>query len=101
MSLSVKMAFAALLLSTTFAMTSVTAHAAPCPPGAQKADSEGGAGGGTQQAQKADSEGGAGGGTQQAQKAASEGGSGGGTQQAQKAESEGGAGALTASAGCK
>jgi hypothetical protein len=98
MSLSVKMAFAALLLGTTFAVTTVTAHAAPCP---QKAESEGGAGGGTQQAQKAESEGGAGGGTQQAQKAESEGGAGGGTQQAQKAASEGGAGALTASAGCK
>ena len=57
MKLSAKMALAALLLGTTFAITSVTAYAAPCP---QKAESEGGAGGGTQQAQKAESEGGAG-----------------------------------------
>lgn len=101
MKLSVKMALAALLLGTTFAMTSVTAHAAST--GCQKAESEGGAGGGTQQAQKAESEGGAGGGTQQAsaQKAESEGGAGGGTQQAQKAASEGGAGALASATPCR
>jgi hypothetical protein len=86
MRLSTRIAFAALLLGSTFGMTTIAAHAAGCPSATQKAESEGGAGGGTQQqyAQKTESEGGAGGGTQQnfAQKTESEGGAGGGTQQA-------------------
>jgi Spy/CpxP family protein refolding chaperone len=103
MRLSTRTAFAALLLGSTFAMTSLAAHAASpgCPSATQKTEAEGGAGGGTQQqyAQKTEAEGGAGGGTQQqyAQKTEAEGGAGGGTQQqyAQKTEAEGGAGGGT------
>lgn len=64
MHLSVKMAFAALLLGTSFGMTPLTAHAATpgCPSATQKAEGEIGAGNGTQQAaaQKAEGEIGAG-----------------------------------------
>jgi hypothetical protein len=87
MRLTTKMAFAALLLGSTFGMTTVAAYAATpgCPSATQKTEAEGGAGGGTQQAgvRKTEAEGGAGGGTQQyARKTEAEGGAGGGTQQA-------------------
>jgi hypothetical protein len=87
MRLSSKMAFAALLLGSTFGMTTLAANAATpgCPSATQKTEAEGGAGGGTQQqyTRKTEAEGGAGGGTQQqlTRKAEAEGGAGGGTQQ--------------------
>ena len=90
MRLSSKMAFAALLLGSTFGMTTVAAYAATpgCPSATQKTEAEGGAGGNWQAkpgaaAQKTEAEGGAGGGTQQSftRKTEAEGGAGGGTQQ--------------------
>jgi hypothetical protein len=106
MRLSTRMAFAALLLGSTFGMTTIAAHAATpgCPSATQKTEGEGGAGGNWQSkpgagVQKTESEGGAGGGTQQAglQKTEGEGGAGGNWQSkpgagVQKTEAEGGAG---------
>jgi hypothetical protein len=106
MRLTSKMAFAALLLGSTFGMTTIAAHAATpgCPSATQKTEAEGGSGGNWKGgpaagAQKTEAEGGAGGGTQQqyAQKTEAEGGSGGNWQAksgagVQKTEAEGGAG---------
>ena len=108
MRLTSKMAFAALLLGSTFGMTSVAAYAATpgCPSATQKTEAEGGAGGNWQAkpgaaTQKTEAEGGAGGNWQRqasaTQKTEAEGGAGGNWQakpgaSVQKTEAEGGAG---------
>ncbi|HLY91111.1 MAG TPA: hypothetical protein VKQ27_19160 [Acetobacteraceae bacterium] len=114
MRLTSKMAFAALLLGSTFGMTTLAAHAATpgCPSATQKTEAEGGAGGNWQgkpgaATQKTEAEGGAGGNWQKqasaTQKTEAEGGAGGNWQgkpgaSVQKTEAEGGAGTQQASA---
>ncbi len=116
MRLTSKMAFAALLLGSTFGMTTLAAAATPgCPSATQKTEAEGGAGGNWQAkpgaaTQKTEAEGGAGGNWQKqasaTQKTEAEGGSGGNWQAkpgagVQKTEAEGGGVQQTAANPCK